>query len=90
MKKLILAVSVAAALATPVTAMAEEYQLRTRYPASVGKPGSLINPYVVTDHLGAEVKTLRPKYQVDIDPGNPDYAPGGRYNPLVPEDDFGN
>lgn len=62
-----------------------EREIRTRFSSDVAPPGSSLNPYVQTDRYGHET-VYRPRHPVSLDPGNPDYDPGGRYNPLVPED----
>jgi len=48
-----------------------------------------LNPYMMEDSRGNEV-TLRPKFPISLDPGNPDYDPGGRYNPLEVEGRYEN
>ena len=44
---------------------------------------------MMEDSRGNEV-TLRPKFPISLDPGNPDYDPGGRYNPLEVEGRYEN
>ena len=85
MKRLIF-IAILASLATTASA---EYRIRSKMSSDIARPGSLINPYVIVDDQGNETE-LRPKFPVSLDPGNPDYDPGGRYNPLEVEDRYGN
>ena len=57
-------------------------QIRTRYPADYGEAGSYENPYILVDEYGMEERQLRPRYISNPFPDDPDYAPGGRLNPL--------
>ena len=78
MKRLIF-IAILASLAT--TASAEDRKIRAKNSTEIGQPGSSLNPYVIVDDQGNETE-LRPKFPISLDPGNPDYDPGGRYNPL--------
>jgi hypothetical protein len=78
MKALLIALAI---LTAANAAQAEE--VRARHPASIAKPGSLLNPYVIVNDYGEEVRQLRPTYPVSLAPGDPDYDPGGKNNPLV-------
>jgi hypothetical protein len=71
-------------LILPALSWGEE--IRPRYITDVAPAGSLVNPYVIVDDHGQEIRQLRPRYPVSLDPGNPDYEPGGRYNPLEIDD----
>jgi hypothetical protein len=73
-------------LMLPALSWGEGLQVQTRYPVDIGKAGSYENPYVLVDESGREVEELRPRYISNPYPNDPDYAPGGRYNPLEVDD----
>ena len=68
-------------LLIPLTVWGEEPQIRTKFTTDLAPAGSSLNPYILTDEQGNET-VLRPKFRTSLDPGNPDYDPGGRHNPL--------
>ena len=76
----------AAIILAPMTSQAwdngsRERQIRTRFSADIAPAGSILNPYVITDDRGNET-VLRPRYIENPCPDDPDFAPGGLFNPL--------
>jgi len=64
-----------------LTTIALATTISTRYSSDMAPAGSMMNPYVITDERGNETE-LQPRYIENPYPDDPDFAPGGMFNPL--------